>query len=553
MNKKFKKVISSVLAAVMTMGVVGVANVSSVFAEGTKTVTRTWTNTQNDDNFINIPENTGTSTKPVSALGYTDETTITSTTTGTKVASAKGFTVTADGEGTLTIYAQSNNNDNSTTLSGAATNPTTNTITVDTTSNGVVASKNSSKNKTDLNPVIFTLSGAGTYTITNTGKEILLLKMVMVTTVSDEDIDPTGISITPATATTYVDNTTTLTATREPANATGTIEWSSSDDSIATVANGTVTGVSAGKATITAKLGNVSSTSEITVLPTPVITPSNGTSIDDLVAATKTTTYNFLTTATDVNAITDKVIYLNDNLYFDNEVFIANAGDNSKGLYYYAGKNSYNLEETTPISGGIRLKAGQDVFAVKLSAGSTIEVPVNGGGSGDRYAIISTSATTATTDDALAATENIGTTNGSNPQTLTYTNETGADQVVYVTATLDSFFSQVKVTVPDSTPEIVKADVNKVAYVKDGDNEYAVAIVGSDEADENSSFYLTDGTTAKTSNFTNVYSKVTLGENTYSASDLANDSSVNAYLYGFNLTGENAKTIIASASVAYNK
>jgi hypothetical protein len=109
----------------------------------------------------------------------------------------------------------------------------------------------------------------------------------------------------------------------------------------------------------------------------------------------------------------------------------------------------------------------------------------------------------------------------------------------------------VTITAEAVEPEIVKADVNKVAYVKDGDDEYAVAIIGADKVG-NVSFNLTDGTTVKSSDLDVVYSKVQLGSTEYTSKELTTDSTVGAYLYGFNLTGENAKSIIAGAAVNYN-
>lgn len=74
-----------------------------------------------------------------------------------------------------------------------------------------------------------------------------------------------GIEVTPSTASVNVGDTTTLTATLSPSGATGTIDWASSDESVATVANGVVTGVSAGTATITATCDGFSDTCEVTV------------------------------------------------------------------------------------------------------------------------------------------------------------------------------------------------------------------------------------------------------------------------------------------------
>jgi len=57
-----------------------------------------------------------------------------------------------------------------------------------------------------------------------------------------------------------VDESETILATVEPANTTDAVQWSSSDESIATVENGVVTGVKAGTAVITAKIRDLTLT-----------------------------------------------------------------------------------------------------------------------------------------------------------------------------------------------------------------------------------------------------------------------------------------------------
>ena len=74
--------------------------------------------------------------------------------------------------------------------------------------------------------------------------------------------EPEQISVS-GTPTVKVSETTTLTATTVPVSAQ--VTWSSSDESVATVEGGVVTGVKAGKAVISARNGNAVSETEVTV------------------------------------------------------------------------------------------------------------------------------------------------------------------------------------------------------------------------------------------------------------------------------------------------
>lgn len=74
--------------------------------------------------------------------------------------------------------------------------------------------------------------------------------------------EPEQISVS-GTPTVKVSQTTTLTATTVPVSAT--VTWSSSDESVATVEGGVVTGVKAGKAVISARNGNAVAETEVTV------------------------------------------------------------------------------------------------------------------------------------------------------------------------------------------------------------------------------------------------------------------------------------------------
>lgn len=70
------------------------------------------------------------------------------------------------------------------------------------------------------------------------------------------DPKATAIELDKETLSVAMGETATLTATLTPASATDTITWTSSDEAVATVANGVVTPVAAGTATITAKVSD---------------------------------------------------------------------------------------------------------------------------------------------------------------------------------------------------------------------------------------------------------------------------------------------------------
>ena len=83
-----------------------------------------------------------------------------------------------------------------------------------------------------------------------------------------ENVHVTSVSVSPSSATIEQGETVELTETVLPSNATDkSVTWSSSNTSVATVSNGTVTGVSPGTATITVTTvdGNKTATCSITV------------------------------------------------------------------------------------------------------------------------------------------------------------------------------------------------------------------------------------------------------------------------------------------------
>jgi len=104
------------------------------------------------------------------------------------------------------------------------------------------------------------------------GKQVII-KSVTIYYTENAEVHATAIALAPETLTLKPEQTGVLTATLEPANATDTIVWSSSDETKATVdQTGKVTAVAQGSATITAKVSDtVKATAAITVEAAEVI------------------------------------------------------------------------------------------------------------------------------------------------------------------------------------------------------------------------------------------------------------------------------------------
>ena len=99
-----------------------------------------------------------------------------------------------------------------------------------------------------------------------------IMAPVCIVTVEVGDVPVTGITLDKSEVSVNAGNTVTLTATVTPDNATDkTVIWTSSDESVATVADGVVTAVAVGEAIITAKAGEFEAVCTVTVneaLPT---------------------------------------------------------------------------------------------------------------------------------------------------------------------------------------------------------------------------------------------------------------------------------------------
>ena len=105
-------------------------------------------------------------------------------------------------------------------------------------------------------------AASGMATGTGAGMTLATLPEIVITV---GEIPATEITFDKTSIKVEVDTTETITATVKPENTTDIVEWSSADESIATVENGVVTGKKASKTTVTAKIGELTATCEVEV------------------------------------------------------------------------------------------------------------------------------------------------------------------------------------------------------------------------------------------------------------------------------------------------
>ena len=86
-----------------------------------------------------------------------------------------------------------------------------------------------------------------------------------VTVTEAPTVELTGVTVAPTKVNLGIGDTIQLSAVKEPVNAVGELKWKSSDDTIATVENGTVTAKKQGEATITVSCGDKSATCTVLV------------------------------------------------------------------------------------------------------------------------------------------------------------------------------------------------------------------------------------------------------------------------------------------------
>ena len=222
--------------------------------------------------------------------GSTDTATWTSSDESIATVDANGK-VTAIAEGTVTITAKVRDMEKTCTVTVKAVHADSISISGEGIENGKLRIKKGSSvslnsttepaeitdeivwstNKEDIvtmytwNPGYIRATAPGTATITVTAGEGEHAKSASIE-VEVYEVPAVSLTIDKTEATILTFEKLTLTATASPSDHTdGSITWTSSDTSVATVANGVVSPVKAGEATITAKVGNLEATCKVTV------------------------------------------------------------------------------------------------------------------------------------------------------------------------------------------------------------------------------------------------------------------------------------------------
>ena len=154
--------------------------------------------------------------------------------------------------------------------------------------------------------------GAGTATITakTSNGKTATAKI----TVTKKTINPTSITLNTSSLTIGEGKSSTLVATVLPANANNkTVTWSSSNNSIATVTNGKVTGKKAGNTIITAKTSNgLTATAKVTVTKNSV--PVTGVSLNkSSISLVEGNSETLVATITPSNATDKSLIWISSN------------------------------------------------------------------------------------------------------------------------------------------------------------------------------------------------------------------------------------------------
>lgn len=153
---------------------------------------------------------------------------------------------------------------------------------------------------------VVTAVGTGSATITAKAGDF---EATCAVTVTGANVPVSGITLNKSSMNIMAESPVTLTATVTPDYATDkTVTWTSSNEAVATVADGVVTGVAAGSATITATAGGFSATCSVQVIDNYLTASADGKKVDILYIGENSQPNGHARFRIDVPAGTDTVV-----------------------------------------------------------------------------------------------------------------------------------------------------------------------------------------------------------------------------------------------------
>lgn len=219
-----------------------------------------------EDNVVSV-----NSSGRITATGVGEDFIVIESNADTNVYASIYVTVTSSGGSSPTVTSVSVSPSSlSLDLNGTKTGTLTATVNgINNPSQIVTWSSNNTSVATVSSSGVVTAKATGNATITATSQADGTKSGTCTVTVTDSTVHVTGVTLNKNSTSITVGGSETLTATVSPNNATDkSVTWSSSNTSIATVSNGTITGVSGGTATITVTTTDGSHTATCTVTVT---------------------------------------------------------------------------------------------------------------------------------------------------------------------------------------------------------------------------------------------------------------------------------------------
>lgn len=308
--------------------------------------------TNNRNPFIDFPE---WADFIWGSVNYNGSTYISNSTTPTGYATPDSDTINGYNSATSVAVTGVSLNDNAETITAGSTYQLSATIAPNNASNqGVTWSSNKTNVATVSSDGLVTAVGTGNATITVTTKDGGFTATCAIT-VTSSTISATGVSLSPSTLSLTVGESSALTATVSPNNATDkSISWSSDNTNVATVTNGEVNAVAAGTATITVTTTDGSFTDTCTV------SVSGGTG---LLTVASTTIADYADTNSWVNGTKYSTVQLDEVV----TVSASPTSDKTNTGKYYTSGEEWRFYQSESATITIEVPAGYSLDSVTFT------------------------------------------------------------------------------------------------------------------------------------------------------------------------------------------